>query len=281
MRTVLFFNVGTAHVPRLLVATQSLRRVGGFDRIVILDPDPSPIVRAIAQGCGGTVSGVEFQKRRMHSAYVAKAGLWRHPLFDARDNVLQIDSDVLFARNVAPLFETVDERLTVTQFGHWNTQGKTIRGRVLQWEKLYPGLVAAALQTPHPAINTGVVGWRRGRDVDLLEEWNALSIHGWRRSFTDELAMQLLLVRDRLGRSQRMTVVDDSWNASPVYKEAKEKDVRIWHFHGGKHTNDAKGGAVWWSVFREAYAANIADVQLWARNFDPRIDERLRFQAAA
>jgi hypothetical protein len=137
-------------------------------------------------------------------------------------------------------------------------------------------MVAASLEEPHAAVNTGVMAWRRG--AEFLGPWESVTQAGWRCSFVDELAVQILL------REYDHTLVADRFNCSPIYGRGQAAAV-VWHMHGNKHCERAPGGRgsqghkLWWPIYSAAVAqsvAGVAGVGEWSPAGDKHLGAYLR-----
>lgn len=127
-------------------------------------------------------------------------------------------------------------------------------------------LASRCLEVARPAINTGVFAFTREASKALVA-WEELTLRGWRHSFTDELAMQLLC------EYASARVVDDRWNWSVQFGKAAEPVIQ--HFHGRKHVRSAKGAAIWWPRFEECRREDVGGIQGWGGDWDIAVGERL------
>lgn len=272
---IIFFNVGTKHVARLVVALHSLRKhYDGLASILnVTDLANNKIIDAITGDSRLAVDCLEiqFNQLRRNSAYVAKSGLWRHSPFDAS---LLVDSDTLFLKSPQPLLEQVAKRdkpgFLVTEFSDWQCDGRIISGRLERWRGVkcdgldVAGLIDRTRQRKSPAINTGVVGMRcDDATLPTLKMWERLTTAGQRNPFTDELAAQILI--DQYPHQ----LVAETWNSSVLYARDRE-NAAILHMHGGKHLRPEAGGR-WEAEYRECCAAGIAGIEKWGPATDSRL----------
>lgn len=274
---VCFFNHGTKHIARLVVAIRSLRK--HYDGPVCVLDTGSAESREVMQWLGddcdelnASVAIFKMQQLRRNSCYCAKPGLWRHSPF-AR--TLLVDSDTLFLRSPEPLFAELDPPsaggFVVTRFSDWQTTGRIISGRLEKWRGVKcDGIdcdkIVEYLQHEHwPAINTGVVAWDRENPVarETLELWERLTLAGWRNPWTDELAAQILIAK------RRHFAASEIWNSSVLYARDRE-NAAIVHHHGGKSLRPEDGGR-WIAAYRECCEQNIAGIREWGPATDPRL----------
>lgn len=265
-RGIVYFSLGTKHVARLAVSLLSLRKVYSGNICVLNAGGDNGIVERITRDAriGADMRHISIARYRRHSAYVAKASLWRESPYEA---TLYLDADTIVARNPSQLLDwcSADDMpgFVVTRFAQWTTQGSIVSGRIRQWESVDPQLVAKSLDAPHAAINTGVVAWSRQKAGAVLRAWEQLSREGWRCSFTDELAAQLLI------RQYKHTLVADMYNCSPIYGQCKDNAV-IWHMHGGKSTRP-EALPIFLPWLRETARLNVGGFREWAVETDQRL----------
>lgn len=276
---IIFFNVGTKHIARLAVALHSLRKHydGRASILNVTDLANNKIIDAIVADSRLAVNAIEipFNQLRRNSAYVAKAGLWRHSPFDAS---LLVDSDTLFLKSPQPLLDSIADRakpgFLVTAFSDWRCDGKIIGGRLERWRGVKcDGLDVTALvdrtrQRKSLAINTGIVGMRCDEStLPTLKMWERLTTAGQRNPFTDELAAQILV--DQYPHQ----LVAETWNSSVLYGADKE-NAAVLHAHGSKHLRPEMQGR-WIAEYNECAAAGVARIGDWAPATDTRLAEFL------
>lgn len=80
-----------------------------------------------------------------------------------------------------------------------------------------------------------------------------------------------------LSSANNLIIANDLYisNCSPIYGVHSD-DVRIWHFHGGKHLRKEVGAAIWWPAFLRTREANIGGLADWAGTYDKHVKERLQ-----
>jgi len=282
-RGIIYFNTGTKHLVRLVVSLFTLRQHYTGPVTILETGDEAsvdPLCKIFADDrlYNIEVKRIPLSKHRRNSAYVTKSTLWRHSPYGVS---LLLDADTVIVGDPTPLLGWADERprIVVTRFGKWTTQQPIVANRIKQWttnrcgptNHAVPQLVKRALEFPHPAVNTGVVAWRR--DSSILQPWAEVTRAGWRASFTDELAMQLLMQR------YDHTLVGDRFNCSPRYGQAKPEEVRIWHCHGNKHATRPEWSRVWLPHFDRVIKGNVAGVKDWMPLGDKRLGVYLAGQA--
>lgn len=286
---LIYFTHGASHLARLLVSLHSLRKHYSGPVTILDTGESGGIIEKIAadERLRVEVQRIEFVQRRRNSAYCMKSSLWRHSPYSA---TVFLDADTVVVRSIQPLLDIVADTknsgFVVTRFGDWVTTGPIIQKRIERWrgikvrsepEKFEKSidvekLIKLSLESGHPAINTGVIGWRDDTRK-ILGQWERLTHAGYRTPFTDELGAQLII------RQERHTLIDDRWNFSPLYGQQKEK-AAIYHCHGSKHVlrgdgRGDKGHAIWWPLFREVWEENVGRVREWVPAGDQNLARHL------
>jgi hypothetical protein len=262
---VYLFAYSLGYAERLAVSLFTLRRHWHGPITIMVDDVCLGMAGRIAADPRITADTqrIEAVSGPRHSCYITKSMI---PSWTPYDYTLLIDGDTTIHGPLDELFEG-DFPLTITQFSNWQSQGGRVSQRINWWRGRSPAidaLVAAQLARPWPAINTGVISFRRG--YPQMATWHAITKAGAGLHMTDELAMQLLqgdLPADEC------RVVDDRWNWSPQYGVAQRENVRIIHFHGGKHVRKAEGRRLWEPEFRAAFDADVGGMKGWAGKHDP------------
>jgi hypothetical protein len=260
-RGVVLLFCGIGYAERIAVALHTLRQHWtGPVSLYVTDDDCEGIGRRLGKDLDIDVDRREITRHRRHSAYCAKPLV---PSWSPYERTVYLDGDTITVSGIDPLF---DYPLTITHFAQWVSTGGIMSGRIRRWRGISPAidrLVAAQLDQPHPAINTGVFAWHRSA-LPELAAWAEVTTAGRDRPLTDEISMQVL----HPVLSAR--VVGDEWNCSPLYGVAKRK-AKIWHFHGKKHVRRDAGRVLWWPAFEAARAANVGGLAEWAGTWDGQV----------
>lgn len=181
-----------------------------------------------------------------------------------------LDADTVVQRNIDALFEPP---LAITQFCNWVSTGKIVGGRIGRWKGISPAidaLVERSLAIEYPAINTGVFGFHK--DFHGLAAWRQVTTLGVRRTFTDELAMQLLFPSWPDCR-----VFGSEFNQSAKYAKACDYPAaRVIHFHGRSHVRKDRGWGLWRPFLERALSDDAGGLEEWAGKRDPGVRWRLR-----
>lgn len=278
---VLYFNHNTGHLARLVVSAYSLRQVYSGP-IVVADSGQSAAAKEILQQLAADIPNLTvvhdapWVQLRRHSAYVSKSHVWQVPERLGYAAALLLDADTLPVRDPTPLLQLAEAHgLVVTRFYNWVTTGSIYLGRLRQWGPVewrghrVDHFLKPVISKSSPAINTGVVAWRspcgRENEKSVLHDWAELSRAGWRCSFTDELAMQILI------SMHPHYLAGCHWNQSPLYNAGNGRnelvdDTCIWHFHGDKHCRWPESLPLWWPAWKRVSERNIAGVNVWAES---------------
>ncbi len=268
-RGVVYLFVGAVgYAERIAVSLYTLRRHWDGPILLMLDEKTEETGRQIADDLR-IVADCIFVKPYTgcrHSNFVTKAMVTEWTPYD---HTILLDGDTTVHGCLDELF---DADLSITQFANWQSQGNIISGRLRKWEGRSPEineLLRRQLSHSWPAINTGVVGFRK--DCSQARAWRELTIAGAGTHWTDELAMQLLT---GAMAPDQYVLLDDSWNCSPIYGLHKDK-AKVWHYHGRKHLRKEQGRRLWEPIFREALKADIGGMQEWAGRGDKWVGQLL------
>lgn len=267
MNGIIYFNYSTPHLARLAVSLWSLRQVYTGSVTILNAGEDGDIVAQLAADpqLDVQVIPIKIERRRRHTAYCGKPSLWRWTPYDRS---LYLDADTIVVADPEPAWRAPGS-LVVTRFADWVTTGRIYSSRIRQWLQVshpkydVPALARSCLEHSFPAINTGVFVF--DRDNPELAAWESVAQAGHACSFTDELALQILLPTMPVGW------LSDEWNASPIYHHCRPEQARIWHFHGCKNLRKDAGKTLWWPVFEKAYAANVGGLATWYQ-----VDKSLR-----
>ncbi len=269
-RGVVYLFCGMRFAARMLVAWQTLRdHYDGPVTVMVCGDGCQALTERVAETLRLDVQPITMCKTRRRSAYLTKTMI---PAWTPYDRTVFIDGDTVVVQPFEELFDDTHD-LTITSFSTWHTQGRRMRGRCHWFDKLkskeVDAMVARAIATSYPAINTGVFAFRKG--FERLDEWHELTTMGAGIMMTDEIAMQLLY--PSFG-DEVVRVVDDRFNCSPIYGANKDHP-HIWHFHGNKHLRRDAYQEIWAPAFDRARQDNLGGLADWAGTHDRSIADYL------
>lgn len=273
---VIYFNVGTKCLARLVTSLYSLRQHWHGPVSVMNGGMDGGIVERICRDerILAEHRAAAIVHRRKNTAYAAKPAIMRQSPYSV---TVFLDADTLVVGGLEELFAKVageeatlgvSPGVVLTAFSNWISTGPLIRRRIESMARTSEEaarLGTIALSSPHAAVNTGVVAFRR--EDPFLHYWERITEFGWNVFIADEMAAQLLTADPA---KYPHILVDDRWNASPMYHGCEAGDVRVWHFHGDKHCvrpggKGAAGHRLWWPAFAEVWAEDVGGVREWCR----------------
>lgn len=263
---IIYLLSGTSHAVRLVISLVSLRQqYQGSVTVFTTDNDAAEVGDWISGDPRLNTHHVRLDQdlKRRKGAYLFKTRLHE---FSPYDVTAYLDCDTVVTGSLDELFEFQDARqMVVTQFCDWVTTGRIISGRIRSWKDTHPELVEPALQFG-PAINTGIFAFTR--QSEILKHWSSVTERGKRHFIPDEVAMQLLVPQ------YPCHVLDGRFNCSCIYGELSSADVRVIHFHGGKHIKKTKTDR-WLVTYESAIDDNIANLKSWTPSGDKRLASHL------
>lgn len=288
-RGVLYLVSGASHAVPLAVSLWHLRqRWDGRVCLAFPDDRGGDVARRMhADMRLGPIELLRFDAPRLESI----SGKQSNPAYRLKplacsyspfDEAIYFDADTVVVGDFAALWPGGDqgggdrsESAVLTQFCEWRTSGRAIQRRLEWWRDIEPGYVGCALAADLPAVNTGVVGFRR--DGIFLRAWQELvakgrvrtSDNGLSAPLTDEIAAQMVAAT----MWDWVRFVDHTYNLSPVHGPSRgfpTEAARVLHFHGGKHERRAEMQLAWRPLFAEALRADAGGMRTWAPACDAR-----------
>jgi hypothetical protein len=275
MYGVTYLNIGTCCLVRLVTSIWSLRETGYAGRIAVMNAHDDGLLASIATDnrLGIEVIPIDVPTRKRHTSFCVKSRLWRYTPF-AR--TIYLDADTIVWKDPSGMFyDLLHYELVVTQFANWLTTGKIVAGRLAQWQNVkHPRYNLAEearylMQTPKPALNTGVFAFALPECKAWLEAWESVTHAGEKCSFTDELSCQLLV------SLANHKLLDERWNCCPMRVQCQPSEVFVWHLHGSRHARRDQGRKIWIPEFHRALSANVGWMQDWYPAGDKSLQEYL------
>lgn len=303
----LYYHAGGKHAVKLLVSIASVRRVGHdepihiacsddkgeeYARKIAAEPRLGPITVARVQlETAGKAKG----KGRQHCGK-SSMGSWT-PF----GKTIYLDADTVAAAKLDGLWPRSEE-VILTNFAQWWTTGGMMKRRLNKYRPVLPAKVAAVTGTRYPAVNTGIMAWDR-----FTEHFHRT----WKRYCTQTVVSEdgqtFMADDENLGRRQRRKlakastifmgdeivanlifidyrhrIFDDRWNFSPVFSVESRggkfdpADVKVWHYHGEKHTRAGPAIESWGPAYKYCVDENFANITSWQPADDSSLALALR-----
>lgn len=257
----LSYLCGVKYAEILTVCMWSLRKMDPERRIcvVVTDDQCQEALERISADKRLRVEWkrMELVKYHRHSKYVGKTQLFTETPFE---RTVFLDADTVI---LGQLDKLSVPPVALTQFSRWHTSGRIVKGRLRQWLKIsdeITRLAEAQMNAKFPALNTGVFGFHKG--AEGLDLWARITREGWRCSFTDELAAQLVWPC-----IPNVEIFNDHFNWSP--KHSKSESPAVLHFHGRAMFRRPGCEEIYAPYAKEALAENAGGLAEWAGTYDP------------
>lgn len=260
---VIYFNLGTKCVLRILISIHSLRKhYNGPIAIISEGHDSRNLLSKVfsksvcdAENIQIVEASFDASLEGKNAVYLKKASVNQFTPFDIS---VFLDADTLVRGDISELFDLAEEHdFVVPQFTHWTTKTRQIVKRINGWKTHYPDLIDAALNFG-PAVNCGVFAFKK--DTEFAVKWCDLIKPGRANFIPDETGMQVVL------QMYKHNVCDQKYNVSCKYSKPEDPDVRVIHYHGRKHcrhNEDGKilyGGQLWIDEHKEAVEENFLNI---------------------
>lgn len=226
---VIYFNLGSKCLPRLVTSIHSLRKYyDGPVTIISTGHESNEVCQNISKITELNVKNVNadfgYVPSGKNSVFLMKASVNKHTPYDIS---VFLDSDTIVRGSIDELFEMAEKYdFVVPQFSTWTTNTKAIKRRINSWSNVYPDLMDAA-HNFGPAINCGVFAFKK--DTHFVNEWMDKILPGRQVFIPDETGMQVIL------HKYKHYVAPQIFNCSCKYSNPRDPNVRIIHFHGRKH----------------------------------------------
>lgn len=267
-RGVIMYNRGTKCVVRAIVSLCSLRQHYKGPITFFLE-DPYPIeFEDVCKFFGANIERIPETKTKslIRSAEICKATPYDRTLF--------LDCDTLITGPVDEMLDYLDDYdVAIPHFAYWWSDGGIIQSRIDKFNDVIPvqGEIYEKATERNPAINTGVLSYRKG--APFLNEWIelALKANDKKLFIPDEVAFQILYPSH-----DNIFIAPPKFNVSVKLDKGRTEDVRVIHFHGKKHVLDDNALAdLWKAKFQEMRSQNIAQINSFMRYADDKLVDYL------
>jgi lipopolysaccharide biosynthesis glycosyltransferase len=269
---VIYFNVGTKCLPRLVVSLWSLRKVyGGSICLISMGDESNEWCRKIAEYFGAEVGAHSLTDTSQYkqSAFLEKARMHHYSPYD---NTIFIDSDTLIKRDFSELFEEIEEHhFIVPQFSNWTTQKGLIKKRLRAYSEFCQETIEECIKRNGPSVNVGVYGFSKDSTL-MWHEWFVVTIKIPDAVLPEESTAHFLTLK------HRSKIISSAYNCSCKFDNPYSSETKIIHYHGKKHCRpDGNGGylysgELWMREWQEVLEHNICGISDW---FEQMGDKKL------
>jgi hypothetical protein len=263
---VLLYNRGEKCIVRAIVALHTLREHWDGSVTFFLE-DPYP--HEFAEVCQlYDVNVIECEAHPDTKTLVRKTELFVDSPYE---NTLWLDADTVTVGKIDEMFDYLENYdIAIPHFAGWWSDGGTIGRRIKRYQGIAEQSFIDEALKHHPAINTGVLSYRR--NVPFMIDWIELAQKGMGKMFIpDEVAFQVLYPS-----YQGIYIAPLKFNVSVKHDPGTE-DKRIIHYHGQKHCLPFPLCDKWKKVFADLCSNNIANINYYVERYaDRRLKKVLR-----
>lgn len=244
---IVFFNFGTSCILRLIVSVYSFRQVSASRAALLVDKEDVYQNVFLKDFCKEqNIDYLEVDMTRIchknFKSVMAPKVLKESPF----ESSIQIDTDTTFQEDPSFLLDKCEEYgVFVSHFNNWHTTDRIMTSRINSFsDVLDPNDLHLSLQR-RPAINCGVVGYKKGVGDEFQREWEELTNRTAGRFIAEEIACQCVFWK------YFHYMAPPPWNSS--VKWGILENSKIIHYHGNKHTSlERRNSRYWWSVLGRA-----------------------------
>ena len=275
-QSICFLLSGRAHLPYVVVALSTLRRVYSGHVTVYAYPESHATASVL---CGD--GRIDAECRLFGPTYEGK----NHQFLNKLDVMqrqtdskvaLYLDADIIVNKPLSYLFEMAEKQeFVATQFCDWVSNTGTVKNRIERLsgrEGIDQDSVRRVLSSKFPSLNGGVFACRS--DSIALDTWRRWANLVKDIFICDEVVLHVVMGWYDISpppfqRPKEFTVAEGGkWNCSPKYQPSylKDEDVAIWHFHGDCNTRpqkSRKGYQLWWPEYKRCLEENVGGIQEW------------------
>ena len=184
---IILFNRGNKCVVRAMVCLYTLRKhYDGPITFFLEDPYPHEFDEACKYFKCDIVHNEENHKIK---TLVRKTEMF---LRSPYDRTLWLDADMVIVGKLDEMFDYLDDYdIAIPHFAGWVSDGGTIAKRIKRYKDLTEQKYIDEALNHHPAVNTGILSWRKGDP--FIKKWFDLALKGDGKMFIpDEVAFQVL-----------------------------------------------------------------------------------------
>ena len=262
------FNCGTKHLVRAIVCLYSIRKHYNGNITFFIEESTTP--KEFDGVCKYfNVDIVKLSDDPSTETLIKKTKLFKNPPYD---RTLWIDTDTIVIDKIDEMFDCLDMcDVAIPNFSNWISSGKHISKRINRFKGLVEDKYIDEALKSHPAINTGVLSFRKSdRWNKFVEDWVEMAKRGGKIFIRDETMFQILYPKiDEWGL--KCFVADPKFNVSVMYGNDIQ-NKRIIHYHGNKNVlENVPLCDIWKSTFEEMRKDNVANINEFLKYADKRL----------
>ena len=271
-RGVILFNRGSKMVVRAIVTMYSLRKHWDGPVTIYLE---EPYPKELEQACKKfNVDVVRNDKKHEYKTLIRKTDMFSNPPYE---RTLWLDIDTVIVGPIDEMFDYLDDcDVAIPHFAGWWSDGNIISKRIRKFENLVDEETINKALEHNPAINTGILSFRKSKQWDeFVAYWVELAHKGSQEKIfiADEVSFQVLYpVAQKWGI--KVAIAPMKFNVSIKHDPGTE-DKRIIHAHGDKHVIDFPLCDIWKNEFAEMTENNVAEINHFLKYATPKTDKRL------
>jgi len=266
---IIMFNRGTSCIVRAIVCLYSLRKHWKGPITFYLEDTPSEF-DDVCRYFDVDIVHNDFKKE--YKTLTRKTDMFTKSPYD---RTLWLDSDTIVVGKLDEMFDSLDKAdVVIPHFANWWSDGPKISKRILDFKGIAEDKFVDEALRHHPAINTGVLSWKKSEKWNLFAtDWVKLADKG-RFFISDEKAFQVLYPSaQNWGLS--VYIAPSKFNVSVLHDHNKSDDIRVWHFHGKKHVLSHKNCYIWKNLFEEMRKKDTANINSYLQYADKRLRKYL------
>jgi len=274
---IIMYNRGDKMLVRALTALYSLRKYYQGNITFYVEP-PCPCMEEFIKSLEHfNCNVVLLKEKHEYKTLIMKNSLFENPPYD---KTLWLDTDTIIESSIDKMFDYLDEHdadMCIPHFCGWISNGRTISKRINRFHGIIDEKYMAEALKPHPAINTGVLSFRKSEKwSEFVRYWTDLAHKGSQKHIfiSDEVVCQILYP-SMSDWGLKYYIAPTDYNVSVLHDHGKSKSPKISHFHGDKHVLSVPTCDKWKKTFNEMREKNIANINFYLQYADKRLKKYL------
>lgn len=271
---IIMFNRGNRMLIHALVSLYSLRK-HYQGNVTFYVQNPCDCMEEFKKSLAFfNCNVIQLEDKNEYKTLVMKNSLFENPPYD---KTLWIDSDTIINGDITPMFSYLDEKevdLCIPSFCGWLSTGRHISARIKRFEGIAEKRHIEEALKEHPAINTGVLSFRKGdKWKEFVKYWTDYADRGAKASiFIPDETMAQIVIPSMHEWKLKYFIAPSDYNVSPLHDHGISKDPRIFHFHGNKSClPGVKTCDYWTNTFEEMRKDNTANINSFLKYADKRL----------